>query len=317
MREELKYVIPDEVLDGLRREISPFVELDEYGAGFEERGYTVRSIYLDSPQLLYYHEKQAHLQNRKKLRIRGYNENGSDDRVFLEIKRKFSSAIAKDRAPMAFSDLTSLFQSNEVERFIGSWNGFPKAREAARNFFYHVCHSNLRPTNLVVYEREAFLGRFDPTLRLTFDRTLRGRMYPELMDLFVEHELLPVMPGNFILEVKFNTAFPSWLRPILAKHGLMQRAASKYCMVIDLFDQRKQGITPVLAGAASVREGIHANGHAHPDRLTDGQTHSMPAANGRGRPGAPKDKPMLPERPRDRHVPLERHPREDPLTRRD
>lgn len=256
MREELKYVVPESALDDLREEIMPFMQLDKFGRGYENRGYTIRSVYLDSPDLLFYHEKQNHLQNRKKLRIRGYNEQKGNDLIFLEIKRKFSSAIAKDRAPTYFEDLHELFQSNDVDRLVESTEAFPGAREAARSFFYHVLRLNLRPANLVVYEREAFQGRFDPTLRITFDRNLRGCIYPKMDELFEEKEFRHVMPGYFILEVKYSTQFPGWIRPALARHGLMQRSASKYCMVIDLY-QRSKGRVAVLGSTESVLTGAN------------------------------------------------------------
>jgi hypothetical protein len=255
MREELKYVVPEAALDDIRREIQPFMELDKFGLGYEERGYTIRSIYLDSPDLLFYHEKQNHLQNRKKLRIRGYNDRNGGDMVFLEIKRKFSSAIAKDRAFMAYDDLEELFQTLDIDRLVDQENRFPESREAARSFFYHVYKLNLRPANLVVYEREAFMGRFDPTLRITFDRNLRGGVYPRMEELFEERDFQHVMPGYFILELKYSTQFPGWLRPTLARHGLMQRSASKYCMVIDVFNRRKEGRIATLANMQSLSKG--------------------------------------------------------------
>lgn len=254
MREELKYVVPESALDDLRQEISAFMELDKFGRGYENRGYTIRSVYLDSPDLLFYHEKQNHLQNRKKLRIRGYNDRKGNDKVFLEIKRKFSSAIAKDRSPVYFEDLPELFQTTDVDRLVDLSDAFPEARESARSFFYHVLRLNLRPANLVVYEREAFQGRFDPTLRITFDRNLRGCIYPRMDELFDEKEFRHVMPGYFVLELKYSTQFPGWLRPALARHGLMQRSASKYCMVIDLY-QRAKGRVSVLGSSQSLLTG--------------------------------------------------------------
>lgn len=270
MREELKYVVPESALDDLRQEIAPFMEIDKFGRGFEERGYTIRSIYLDSPDLLFYHEKQNHLQNRKKLRIRGYNELRGDDKVFLEIKRKFSSAIAKDRAIMRYDDLAELFQTADVERFVDPERTSAEAREAARSFFYHVYRLNLRTSNLVVYEREAFMGKFDPTLRITFDRNLRGSLYPTLDELFEEREFGHVMPGYFILELKYSTQFPGWLRPALARHGLMQRSASKYCMVIDQFERRKEGRIATLSNMQS----ITSEGKIRISASGDGEQHT-------------------------------------------
>src|SRR5690606_39811574 len=80
-------------------------------------------------------------------------------------------------APVHYADLEALFQSADVEQFIDPTSSFPEAREAARSFFYHVYRLNLRPTNLVVYEREAFMGRFDPTLRKIGRASCRERVW--------------------------------------------------------------------------------------------------------------------------------------------
>lgn len=249
LREELKYVVPIARLHALRKAIEPFTELDPHGRGYEEEGYTVRSIYLDSPNLLYYHEKQAHLQNRKKLRIRGYND-GSGGDVFLEIKRKYTSQVAKERAPVRYTDLDALFESGRFADFVCS--STDSAIAAGRRFFYHVYKEHLRPTNLVVYEREAFQGRFDRSFRITFDRNLRGHLYPPLDGLFEDEGFRDAMSDRFIMEVKFATRMPAWMGQIIAEFGLMQRAASKYCIVVDLFDRRLDTKSAALASAPAV-----------------------------------------------------------------
>jgi hypothetical protein len=246
MRTELKYLVPEAHLGALRAAVAPFVALDPYERGYEGRGYTVRSIYLDTAGLRYYEEKQAGLKTRLKLRIRAYNTPAGDDPVFLEIKRKDETTVSKDRVPVPFADLEPLFATGDLAACLPA---DAAVQERARRFFYHVYGYQLRPTSLTVYEREAFAGRFDPTLRITFDRNLRGKAYPSWADLGREAGLAYVHPGCFIVEVKFNTRFPEWLRPVLGRYGLRQQSLSKYGLCLETCRREADSPIAVLARA--------------------------------------------------------------------
>lgn len=231
MRSEIKYLVPDGLVSDLRRVIAPMVQPDKYAEGYLETGYTVRSVYLDTARFRYYHEKMDGIKNRKKLRIRAYNS--SRDITFLEIKRKVESRIKKDRAALAFEHLPALFSNSSLTNLEAMLTK-PASLSSARNFLYHYHKDNLQPVNLVVYEREAFEGRIDPTLRITFDRNLRSRLSPDISWLFSEEDMKQVLPGHFILEIKYNYSFPSWLTPVLASFKLQKQALSKYCMSLEL-----------------------------------------------------------------------------------
>lgn len=248
MRDELKYVLPVDALPRVRASLEPFMHLDAYCKNYEKTGYTVRSIYLDSSRLRYYHEKMGHLQHRKKVRVRGYND--PDGSVFLEIKRKTDATVSKDRAPVAHRDVAALLRTGRFADFVRSTT--LEAQAVGRRVCYHVYRNDLRPTSLVVYEREAFEGRFDETFRVTLDRNIRSVMYPELDELYREEGLVEAMPGYFVMEVKFNTRMPAWMRQVIAEFGLMQRAASKYCLCVDSFGRRIDTKTAVLACTSSV-----------------------------------------------------------------
>lgn len=258
MRAEHKYLVPNAALPDLRAAIAPFVELDRHGHGYEERGYTVRSIYLDTASLRYYHEKQAGIKVRRKLRVRAYNQLEDGHPVFLEIKRKVENQVSKNRAPLAFEDLGALFATGDVKRYIRLGGHYAEAVEDARRFFYHVRRYALRPTHTTVYEREAFHGRFDATLRITFDRNLRGASYLPLDALFTDDGLRNAFPGHFILEVKYNTRFPAWLLPMLAKYNLRRRALSKYCICAELNGWHTDHKAAVLAKAPPVVKHLDA-----------------------------------------------------------
>jgi len=252
MRWEIKYLVPEKYLDALRADIAPYMYLDKHGVGYEEKGYTVRSIYLDSPTLTFYHEKKAGIKIRRKLRIRGYKDFHPDDWIFLEIKRKQEQAVSKNRAPLHFQDLETVFSTGKIDAFIRNDDYYPNALDDAHRFFFHVFRYDLRPTDMTVYEREAFLGCFDPTLRITFDRNLRGRYYPSLSELYCNDGLRTVLPGSFIMEVKYNTNYPGWLQPLISKYYLRMQSISKYTLCLEVYRNEKDKPATVLANTQTV-----------------------------------------------------------------
>jgi hypothetical protein len=234
-RLEYKYLVSMTQLDQLRRMILPHVELDPYAARRPEKEYTVRSVYLDTNDLAFYHEKLAGLRERKKLRIRGYNEYCPTAPVFLEIKRKKGQAILKRRSILSFQNLLPLLETSDVETYVSALGGCEEARDNARRFLFHFHKQALRPTLNVIYEREAFLSRFDPKLRITFDKNLRFQNNVTLDSVFQETQALYALPNRFIFEIKTNSGIPLWLQLVLSRLTLQQDALSKYVICIIVF----------------------------------------------------------------------------------
>ena len=234
-RLEYKYLVPLEELSRLRQTLAPFVEVDTYARDHSDE-YTVHSVYFDTFSLDYYHQKQAGIQHRRKIRVRGYNEQKGEASVFLEIKRKNNMAISKNRAPFLFKHIRNLFVSGDVKQYVPNGNGALDAVEDAKRFFYHVYRYSLRPTILIHYEREAFFGKFNPSLRITLDKRLRSSPYPALEDLFGEDGTRFSLPEHFVLEVKFHddiSSIPPWLETILEAFSLERMAVSKYTNCLD------------------------------------------------------------------------------------
>jgi len=228
MRFEYKYIVHESLMDKLRQTIMPFVRADRYSEAGGKGQYIVRSIYFDTPKFDYFFEKIDGIRDRKKIRMRGYNDDGNDPTVFLEIKRKFNIPIVKERVSLPFSEAIRIFE-NLHRGNIHNHNGY--AAEA-RRFFYHLMASRLLPVITVIYEREAYFDRFDGTVRLTFDKNLRSNAFPSLDELFGEGGAIRSLDRHFILEVKFNKAFPQWLMPVQSAFGLVKQSASKYCICV-------------------------------------------------------------------------------------
>ncbi len=232
-RYEYKYLVPNNLVEKLRAELNPFMRLDDYAHKHMDGQYTVRSIYYDSPQFACYNEKIAGIQIRNKFRIRGYDHCSKESIAFLEIKHKNTNCISKSRAPLYYTNVARMLNTSRVDDFILSFSGNGVEKKYARKFLYYYYLKNLRPAVLVIYDREAFLGKFDSTLRLTFDKNLRSAIYPELNQLYEEDRVKSTLANHFIFEVKFYGSLPAWIKSLIGKYKLERRALSKYTLSLE------------------------------------------------------------------------------------
>lgn len=232
-RLEYKYLVPNSLADAIRSDLRPFMRIDPFADKRPAGQYTVRSVYYDSPHFACYEEKYDGLEMRRKYRIRGYDLPKDDSIVFLEIKRKHGDVIAKSRAPVLYRDLEALLSSRDVTKYVVQ-DGARRGEEDAERFFYHYFRHALRPAVLVVYDREAFSGKYDPSLRLTFDKNLRGAVFPALADLYDEQCLEYALAEHFIFELKFfRRSLPLWVRRLIRHYELRRMALSKYTICLD------------------------------------------------------------------------------------
>ncbi len=235
-RYEYKYLIPLEILDDVQRNIEPFVTNDKFGGGRRDNIYTVRSIYFDTVTLEAYFEKIDGIRNRKKIRLRGYNESQNGGIVFAEIKRKYENIVIKNRAALEFENAEKFLNSGNIEKYILLEMGESHSRDASR-FFYNVKLKSLRPVILIDYERSAFYGSLTPDLRITLDFNLRSRLMPKIKDLFSEKGLLPALNRFSILEIKFYDTVPRWVINTVNNFNLKRLSVSKYTICLDTHKQ--------------------------------------------------------------------------------
>ncbi len=228
LRYEQKYLLGYDRLDMLRKRIEPFVYPDTHtneNLGFPQ--YTVRSIYYDSHTLEAVDEKVEGVELRKKFRIRVYDTENENSKVYLEIKRKIADRIMKHRCKLHYSNLHSVMENRDLEAILGSEN--MKNLEDGQRFFFGLIKHNMRPLNRITYEREAYHGKFDHGVRITFDKNIRSKLYPDLNEIFEDDQNTFVWKAGFVLEIKyFEAPMPSWLRNIVTEFNLKQQALSKY-----------------------------------------------------------------------------------------
>lgn len=227
-RQEYKYFVPVERLDQLRAcfkmnmEMDPFCSRDE--SGFQ---YTVRSIYLDTIDHLFFYEKIDGVKVRKKLRIRSYGFSTDKNIAFIEIKRKFGNSIYKERIKTRLEDTPLIFNGGKPP-LLPSDQSFLD-RSILDKFLYLTKRLSLQPRILVTYEREALYGVDDSNLRVTLDKNVRSYLNPDLDMIYMENDLRMLDDSHFILEIKFNGRMPVWVRNTIRKFQLHVQPISKYC----------------------------------------------------------------------------------------
>lgn len=252
MRNEYKFLVPIDAAETVRRYVSRYAEYDPYALRERERAYTVRSIYLDTAHGTIYDNKLEGLRDRIKVRIRGYGIVTPDSRVTLELKRKRGNGSWKSKASAPLVDVRDWLAGDD-----GVMPFAPDDLAAARRFGYFARRFRLRPTALVVYDREAFVGVHDPTLRVTMDMRLRGAFTDQLLDLGGPCPV-PVYTRSFILEVKFDYHFPSWIKPLLEDLGAQKQALSKYVLTVDACAARShRSWRSPFRGSLAYRRGLH------------------------------------------------------------
>ncbi len=229
-RFEMKYLVNDAQVEGIRRYLRGRLVLDENNDPNDLSGYTVCSLYLDGPRFQLYNQTMQGSKNRFKLRIRLY-DNNPDAPAFLEIKRRETDIIKKKRAAIkkkaalqilqgAHPSTTMLFKKN------GDMDALDRFCRLTRNI-------DADGAAYVVYKREAYVSPGSDHIRVTFDRELYGGYYRTGSELMVpETGVYPKWSGC-VLEMKFTDRFPDWMHEVAQIFSLQRTSVPKYVMCVD------------------------------------------------------------------------------------
>lgn len=216
LRHELKYYINLSEYEILREKLKFILKKDNFSV--DENGYHIRSLYFDNALDNDLYEKSFGIFKRKKFRIRIYNK--SDKVIKLEKKNRYGEMINKE----------SLTISKDEYDKILSWNYdflLEKEDPLARDFYLFLRSEHMSPKIIVDYVREAYIGDIED-VRVTFDKCLSAGL--NSIDLF-EKNMVTIEALTFpmmIMEVKYNSYLPDYIRDILQLDGHHRSAISKY-----------------------------------------------------------------------------------------
>ncbi len=210
-RYEKKYLLAPAQYDAVREGMEQYMAPDKYSH------YTICNVYYDTDDFSLIRTSLEKPVYKEKLRVRSYGAASDDSKAFVELKKKYEGVVYKRRAVMSAADAVAYLDGREPG---GDTQIF---REI--DWFMHTYRP--APKAFIAYDREAYAGRENPDLRITFDTRLRGRT--ERVDLRCGDDGEPILPDNQILmEIKIPGAAPLWLARLLSENDVFSTSFSKY-----------------------------------------------------------------------------------------
>jgi len=239
-RYEFKYIIEDARAVAIADYVSSYLRPAPTNGSGPIRGHPVISLYLDSPDFFLFRQSYCGHKNRMKLRIRFYDDEWKKPAV-LEIKRRVSEVVCKDRAPMSREGVREILTSGWPDR---AYRADPahltpgKRRQDVNDDFWGYANTlRAQGALFVSYYREAYESDNDDELRVTIDRYLHGSSYDGSgrMEVpkrgwrpFLPPFMAPFPKDGAILELKFNNQAPRWMFKLAEIFNLKQISVCKY-----------------------------------------------------------------------------------------
>lgn len=212
-RSEKKYLLTDEQYRALRAVLKDHMEEDKYGC------YTVCNLYFDTEHNDLIRRSIEKPRYKEKMRLRSYGAVGDDDKVFLEIKKKYKGVVFKRRIVLPY---------REARAYV--YDGVPPTEQGQifKEINYFIRFYGCVPKLYLSYDREALSGKGEEKgLRITFDRNIRSRR--DRLDLSVPPDGEPLLAeGLWLMEIKAPLSMPLWLTAALTDLKIYPNSFSKY-----------------------------------------------------------------------------------------
>lgn len=210
-RYEKKYILNTEQRDALLERASKHIAEDKFPHC------TICSIYYDTPSKILVRNSIEKPLYKEKLRLRSYGVPKSEDKVFLELKKKYDGVVYKRRTAMTL---------REAERFLKGKRK-PISQIEREIAWFLSLYKGIEPSMFVSYDRDSFCGIDDKTLRITFDSNPLVREEKlSLSDGIWGEEILS--DGFYIMEIKSPYAIPLWFSHALNELEIFPTSFSKY-----------------------------------------------------------------------------------------
>jgi hypothetical protein len=242
-------MLPVALLQSFRDRILPFVVPDPFATLQPNAEYTVHTLGFDTRSLDNYYQKLAGIEQRKKIRVRGYNRITSGSPVFLEVKNNMGGVVTKERSAIPFRDLPEVLETGRVRRRSTSWHDDSAGGDNLQFFFLLHARSFI-PVIMSTYEREPYYSRIDREVRITLDKNLRVHDNVSSASLAGASDTTGAMCQYFIVEIKTNGLIPRWLNETLGRFHVVREAISKYTICIEALRTRTGRPYPPVRGIA-------------------------------------------------------------------
>lgn len=211
-RSEKKYLLSESEYKEILERIDDYMCADDYGLS------TICNIYYDTEDFELIRRSIERPCYKEKLRLRSYGVPKDSDTVFTEIKKKYKGVVYKRRVSMNCQEAMDYLE-----------HGIEPSAESQiiHEIDYFIKVHQPEPKVYLAYDRIAYFGREDESVRITFDQNIRSRDYD--LDLRMGDYGEPLLEdGIYLMEIKIASAMPMWLVSILSEMKIYPSSFSKY-----------------------------------------------------------------------------------------
>jgi len=212
-RYEIKYLLTGKQKESILAAMEPYMVLDAYGRS------TIRNIYYDTDSFRLARRSLEHPIYKEKLRVRSYSAVGPEDKVFVELKKKYDGVVYKRRVAV---------QERYVSDYLAGRRNAPVENQITEEVDYFLrFYQTLAPRVFLSYEREAYYTREPGEFRVTFDENILWRE----TDLTLRKGAygIPALgQGQTLMEIKTPGNMPLWMVEVLSREEIRKTSFSKY-----------------------------------------------------------------------------------------
>ena len=208
LRKENKYLLDQSTFNSLLMKLDDYLVHDKFNKSH------LLSVYFDSDDYRLITKSIEKPEFKEKLRIRSYAPPLDDEKIYVELKKKFDGVVYKRRTKAKYQDVLKgidecEFDDNLVGREIVSLSSR---------------YGGLKPKVFISCDREYFISKQDSNLRITFDSNLMYRTE----NVYLNHADNDVkLNDSIIMEIKAVGALPLWLVRILDELNIFKQSYSK------------------------------------------------------------------------------------------
>lgn len=219
-RYENKYLMDTKAFYNIYNDLMEYMEPDENNK--DDKFYTISNLYYDSEHHSLIRTSLAKPKYREKLRIRSYGVPGSEDKVYLELKKKVFGLVNKRRTALKLNEAYEFVRTGQAPAYRKGMN-----RQVMQEIEYFLSRYELQPMVYLAYDRIALFCKGNRDLRITFDTNIRSRRHDLKLEAGDYGEQL-LERGQWLMEVKAEKTIPVWLSRMLSEHQMYRTSFSKY-----------------------------------------------------------------------------------------
>ena len=208
LRNEKKYILSQENYDKINNKLKNFILPDKYPSN------QLLTVYYDSDDYKLINKSIEKPLYKEKLRIRSYGPPLDNDKIFVELKRKFDGVVYKQRTKATYKDvLNNIYDCEFDDKQVGK----------EIKYLFSI-YKDLKPKIFISSNRTYYIGKDNNDLRITFDDNLKYRLGDAYLNKNSNDKLLT---DKKIMEIKVKGAFPLWLSRILNELKIYPTSYSK------------------------------------------------------------------------------------------